>query len=84
MNAIKERILGAVTVMGNDDAMKLWSFISDNFSDAEADWETIPEVEPDEIDLQMLQEIEEDPDCHEFVNEARVRERGTELEAALA
>ena len=82
MNAIKERILGAVTVMGNDDAMKLWSFISDNFSDAEADWETIPEVEPDEIDLQMLQEIEEDPDCHEFVNEARVRE--TELEAVLA
>ena len=28
----------------------------------------IPEVEPDEFDLQMLKEIEQDKDCHEFVS----------------
>ena len=26
----------------------------------------IEEVEPDEIDLEMIQEIENDPDCHIF------------------
>lgn len=33
----------------------------------EAIWDNIPEVEPDEIDLQMLKEIEQDKDCHEFI-----------------
>ncbi len=32
-------------------------------------WEDIPETVPDEIDLQMIKEMEEDPDCHEFVSE---------------
>lgn len=33
-----------------------------------ADWDSIPEAEPDEFDLQMLKEIEQDKDCHEFVS----------------
>lgn len=32
-------------------------------------WEDIPETVPDEIDLQMLKEMDEDPECHEFVSE---------------
>ncbi len=32
-----------------------------------ADWDSIPEAEPDEFDLQMLSEIEHDKDCHEFI-----------------
>ena len=32
-----------------------------------ADWDSIPEAEPDEIDLQMLAKIEQDKDCHEFI-----------------
>lgn len=32
-------------------------------------WETVKEVTPDEWDLQMLQEIETNPECHEFVSE---------------
>lgn len=31
-------------------------------------WENIEEVEPDEFDLQMIKEINENPDCKEFVN----------------
>lgn len=31
-------------------------------------WDNIEEVEPDEIDLQMLEEIKADPDCHSFVS----------------
>ena len=33
-----------------------------------ANWDNIPEAEPDEFDLQMLKEIEQDKDCHEFVS----------------
>ena len=66
MNAIKERIFGAVTVMDNSSALKLWEFITNEFSHA-ADWNSIPEAEPDEFDLQMLKEIEQDNDCREFV-----------------
>ena len=70
MNAIKERILGAVTVMDNSSALKLWDFISNEFSDISnvTDWDNIPEVEPDEFDLQMLKEIDEDKDCQEFIS----------------
>lgn len=29
-------------------------------------WNSIEEVEPDEIDLKMIQEIQNDPDCRIF------------------
>ena len=31
-------------------------------------WDNIEKVEPDEIGLQMLEEIKADPDCHSFVS----------------
>ena len=31
-------------------------------------WDNIEEIEPDEFDLTMLREIENDPDCHEFIS----------------
>ena len=70
MNALKERILGAVTVMNNKDTLRLWGIIADEFGDNNADWGSITEEEPDEVDLQMLKEIEQDPDCHEFISES--------------
>lgn len=35
-------------------------------------WESIEEEEPDEIDLQMLNAIDNDPECHEFVKESDI------------
>lgn len=67
MNAIKERILGAVTVMTDSDAEKVWDFVSKNLSSSS--WNNIEEVEPDEWDLKMLEDIEKDPDCHEFITQ---------------
>lgn len=32
-------------------------------------WDDIEEVPPDEWDLKMLEDIENDPDCHEFVSQ---------------
>ncbi|MCM1282377.1 MAG: hypothetical protein NC180_04075 [Muribaculaceae bacterium] len=36
---------------------------------ARRSWEDIPEALPDEIDLQMLKEMDEDPECNEFISE---------------
>ena len=41
MSNIKERILGAVTVMSEKDANSLWKIIIDNFSS----WSDIEEIE---------------------------------------
>ncbi len=67
MNAIKERILGAVTVMNDSDAEKVWNFVIENFSSRS--WDDIEDVPPDEWDLKMLEDIDKNPDCHEFVSQ---------------
>ena len=68
MNVLKERIFGAITVMNKEDTLRLWRIIKDEFSNDEVSWASIPEEEPDAIDLQMLKEIEENPDCNEFIS----------------
>lgn len=42
---------------------------SKNFSFS---WNNIKEEAPDEIDLQMLKEIEADPECREFTKESDI------------
>lgn len=32
-------------------------------------WDDIEEIEPNEVDLAMLKEIEENSDCHEFISQ---------------
>lgn len=70
MTVIKERIIGAITIMNDDDANLVWNLIQNEL--APRDWSDIQSVAPDEIDLQMLTEIKEDPDCHEFISEKDV------------
>lgn len=73
MSSIKERILGAVTVMSEKDAVTLWKLIINTFSD----WESIEEIQPDELDLAMLQEVENNPECKSFIsNSDAMRELG--------
>ena len=67
MNALKEGILGAVTVMNDSDAEKVWNFVIENLSPKS--WEDIEEVTPDEWDLKMFDDIDKDPDCHEFISQ---------------
>ena len=64
MSAIKERLLGAITVMSEEEALSLWLTISKSHTS----WNDIEEVEPDEFDLQMLEEIENNPGCQEFIS----------------
>ena len=59
MTAVKERIIGAVSIMSDKDANIFWHIIQKHFKlpDTFAD---IEKVEPDETDLIMLKEIEFD------------------------
>lgn len=70
MTAIKEKIIDAVTIMNDSDAERFWEIITQKFTPAI--WANVEEVEPDEIDLQMLEAIEKDPECHEFVKESDI------------
>ncbi len=67
MNPVKERIIGAVSIMNDADAKIVWDMITDIFPSRS--WEDVEEVEPDEIDLEMLREIADNPDCSTFVSE---------------
>ncbi len=70
-NDIKEKIYTAVDCMDNKSAKKLWDIIARDFNEF-SKWALIPEEEPDEIDLYMLNQIENDPDCHEFVSSEEI------------
>lgn len=66
MSAVKERILGAITVMTDADAATVWNFIMNQLSNHS--WDNVEEIEPDEWDRQMLDDIKKDPDCREFLS----------------
>lgn len=66
MSAVKERILGAITVMTDADATVVWNFIMNQLPSHS--WDNIEEIEPDEWDRQMLNDIRNDPDCREFLS----------------
>lgn len=66
MSNVKERIIGAVTIMSEQDAIQIWNTIVTTFRDRA--WASIPEEAPDETDLEMLADIETNPDCKEFVS----------------
>lgn len=68
MIAVKEKIVALVETMPTPEAERLFLYIVENYqlnrkNDA---WSDIEEIEPDEIDLQMLKEIENDPECQDF------------------
>ena len=75
MTAIKERILGAVSIMNDDAARNVWNYILENFS--VHSWEDVEEVAPDASDIEMLRAASEDSDCQEFISsDAAMKEIG--------
>lgn len=65
-NEVKESLYTAIDVMSTENAEKLWGIVYSEFNEA-AKWALIPEEEPDEWDLEMLEAIKNDPDCNVFV-----------------
>lgn len=71
MSEVKARLIGAITVMDEDGAQRLWDIVKRLYSSSS--WETVEEVEPDEMDLQMLREIQTNPDCTTFASDTEVQ-----------
>ncbi|WOC31354.1 MULTISPECIES: hypothetical protein [Caproicibacterium] len=63
MSNIKERLIGAITVMPEEQALALWNKLV---------LSSAPEVEPDDFDKMMLDAVEQDPDCHELASNEEV------------
>lgn len=72
MSNIKERLIGAITVMDEDGAQRLWKIVEGLYLDKDG-WDSIPEEDPDETDLQMIRDALDDPDCREFVSAEGIR-----------
>lgn len=66
MSSVKERLIGAITIMNETDAQSLWDSIQKSYVSKRKSWADIETIEPDSADAQMLKEIEADPECHEF------------------
>ncbi len=71
MSEVKARLIGAITVMDEDGAQRLWDYVKRLYSSD--GWAAVEEVEPDEVDLQMIREAQADPDCSTFASDAEVR-----------
>ena len=65
METVREQVTGALAQMGELEVKKVWDIIQIVMSSA-----GVPVVELDEVDLAMIKEIKENPDCKEFVSVA--------------
>ena len=77
MSVTKEKILRTVELMNDEDAVIVLDWLNSNFAMVyqKKDWDDIEEIAPDEIDLEMMSEIEADPDCKEFVSKEELMAR---------
>jgi len=71
MTATKGAIIRVVEMLNDDSANFVLDWLKQNFNTSPTivDWDSIEEIEPDEDDLDMLAEIEKNPDCHIFMSE---------------
>lgn len=71
MSEVKARLIGAITVMDEVGAQRLWEIVERLYSSD--GWEGVEEEAPDEVDLQMIREAQTDPDCAVFVSDGEVK-----------
>ncbi len=71
MSETKARLIGAITVMDEAGAQRLWDIVERLYS--ENIWDNIEEEEPDKFDLQMMREADENPDCHTYISSEELR-----------
>ncbi len=71
MSEIKARLFGAITVMDESSARRLWEVVEKMYSDD--GWSAVEEAAPDAIDLQMIRDAQSDPDCASAASDEEVR-----------
>lgn len=70
MSVTKEKILHTIELMNDDDAMLVLDWLNSNFVMVykKREWDDIEEFMPDEIDMEIISDIETNPDCKEFIS----------------
>lgn len=68
MEVTKEQVLGAISLMGEAELNKIWHIIKADFVLIDKNWTGVREVEPDDIDLAMIKQIEANTDAEEYVS----------------
>ena len=71
MSNIVLEVMRTIEKMDDVSAKTILDWLNDRFQGTtqQLSWDNIEEVEPDEFDLEMLKEIENNPDCKEYVDE---------------
>ena len=70
-------IMRTIEEMDDNNARAIFDWLSVRFQStpAQVRWEDIEEDEPDEFDIEMIQAINNDPDCNEFASEEEMFNR---------
>lgn len=75
---LKDKIIGTIEIMSEKDLQLVWTYITHNLTtthktikdlsaeDVKKYLDSIPAIEPDEVDLKMLAELKNNPDCSNF------------------
>ncbi len=61
MSEIKERIVGALSIMSDEDAESVWAFIRDGYVVKTKTWDDIDEDEPDAAEMELIKKYNSDP-----------------------
>ena len=71
MTATKTEIIKFVENLSEDNASLVLGWLTQKFNNSisAVSWDVIEEVEPDEDDLEMLYEVENNIDCQVFISE---------------
>lgn len=54
MAIIRERIIGAVTIMTDREAERVWAIIQKEFAKSDVDWEDMEEVEASDEEKEII------------------------------
>lgn len=65
MRLVKERIIGAITVMSEEEAEKIWSIIQEKFADKSQTWDEIEEAEPTPEELEIIEKYKNGDDNYQ-------------------
>ena len=65
MSIVKSKLLMMIELLQEEDAQSLLNYMTSHYSlTKNATWDQVEEVTPDEWDLAMIKEIEENPEEH--------------------
>ena len=79
MSSVKERIIGALSMLGDTEAEKIWVFMLNEFSPRS--WEEIPEDKPAEDEIAILEAYKNgDPEYQPLISQDELlKELGIQL-----